>query len=242
MLGYALQWTTGRGGVFSPSNMLNDLELGASVPSLTTGPQPWRAITYAFLHGGVMHLVMNLMTLVQIAPLIEGYFGSGRFLLAWAVTGAAGVLLPPLVMPGQVGVTLGASGAICGLIGMAWIGAVRTPSANAREVRRTMERWMLFTTLFGVALEFGAGVRVAHGAHFGGALAGVALGYLLPPPITPGRRRLSALLGLIGGALIVAGLAAMMRWRLGGLEIPDTTDGFAAYWEFMREMARRNAP
>ena len=241
LLGYALQWTTGRGGLFSPSNVLNDLELGASVASLTMGPQPWRAITYAFLHGGLMHLVMNLMTLVQIAPLIEGYFGSGRFLLAWAVTGAAGVLLPPLVFAGQ-GVTLGASGAICGLIGMAWIGAVRTPTGNAREVRRTMERWMIYTTLFGLALEFGAGVRVAHGAHFGGALAGVALGLVLPPPITPGRRRISALLGLIGGGLILAGLWAMIAWRVDGLSIPDTTDGFGQYWQFMRETARRNAP
>lgn len=239
VLGYALQWTLGKGSVFRPSNLLVDLDLGASVPSLTTGPQPWRAITYAFLHGGVMHLVMNLMTLVQIAPLIEGYFGSGRFLLGWALTGAAGVLLPPLVMGAQVGVTLGASGAICGLIGMAWIAAVRIPSAGARDVRKMMERWMIYTTVLGFALEFGAGVRVAHGAHFGGAFAGVALGALLPPPTTPGAKRLSPVLGLIGAALIGAGLWAMIDWRLAGLPVPRTPDGFGDYWLMMREMAKK---
>lgn len=240
VLGYALQWRAGGGAsIMRPAGLLEDLDLGASVPSLTLGPQPWRAVTYAFLHGGLMHLVMNLVTLAQIGPLIEGHFGSGRFLLGWVVTGAAGVLLPPLVTGPQVGVTLGASGAICGLIGMAWIAARQLQTAQGREVKRAMERWMIYTTVMGLALEFGAGVRVAHGAHFGGALAGVALGWLVPPPTTPGRRRASFFVGLAGFALLAAGLGALVAWQFDGRPIPATRDAFGASWEMAREMAVR---
>jgi membrane associated rhomboid family serine protease len=242
VLGYALQWRTGSGSLFRPGGTLANLDLGASVPALTLGPQPWRAVTYAFLHGGLMHLVMNLVTLVQIAPLIEGYFGSARFLAGWVLTGAAGVILPPLVLGPQVAVTLGASGAVCGLIGMAWIAARQHPGPGALAVRRTMERWMIYTTVLGLALEFGAGVRVAHGAHFGGALAGVAFGWLVPPPMKPGQRRATPWVGLLGAMGLVAGLWGLVAWQMAGRPIPEAGGAFASAWSVAREMAAKHGP
>jgi len=243
VLGYALQWRVGSGSLFHPGDTLANLDLGASVPALTLGPQPWRAVTYAFLHGGLMHLVMNLVTLVQIAPLIEGYFGSARFLAGWVLTGAAGVVLPPLVLGPQVAVTLGASGAICGLIGMAWIAARQHPGPGSLAVRRTMERWMIYTTLLGLALEFGGGVRVAHGAHFGGALAGVAFGWLVPPPRTAGLRRATPWVGTLGAVILIAALAALVAWYRAGRPIPETGGAFSSAWSVAREMAaKRGAP
>jgi membrane associated rhomboid family serine protease len=239
VLGYALQWRAGSGSLFRPADMLANLDLGASVPALTLGPQPWRAVTYAFLHGGLMHLVMNLVTLVQIAPLIEGYFGSARFLAGWVLTGAAGVMLPPLVLGPQVAVTLGASGAVCGLIGMAWVAAVQHPGPGALAVRRTMERWMIYTTVLGLALEFGAGVRVAHGAHFGGALAGVAFGWLVPPPTRAGQRRATPWVGLLGAAVLVAGLWGLVAWHTAGRPIPAAGGAFSSAWSMAREMAAK---
>ena len=234
LLGYTIQMITGGGGVFNPTDTLGTLELGAAVPSLTVGPQPWRAVTYAFLHGGGFHLLMNMVTLVQIAPLIEGYFGSARFLLAWVLTGAAGVVLPPLIFGVGHGITVGASGSICGLIGMAWIAARSLQTPQAREVKRLMQRWMLYTAVLGVMFEFGGGPNVAHGAHIGGAVAGITLGWLLPPPLSAPRRRLTPFIGLVALLLLGVALWAMVDWRQGGMEIPQTRDEFSLAWRAWR--------
>ena len=75
----------------------------------------WRLLTAAFLHGGIFHLAMNMFILWLIGSRLEEGIGRGRFLAIYAVSGIAGsagaLLLSPLA------VTVGASGAIFGLLG-----------------------------------------------------------------------------------------------------------------------------
>jgi membrane associated rhomboid family serine protease len=87
--------------------------------SLSAALQLWRLITYQFLHGGVGHILFNMLGLYFLGPTLERYWGSKRFLIFYLSCGAAGGLfylllvvigfLPALPM-------VGASGAILGML------------------------------------------------------------------------------------------------------------------------------
>jgi membrane associated rhomboid family serine protease len=80
----------------------------------------WRLMTSVFLHGSLIHLGLNMLMLWWIGGPIEQAIGRGRYLLLYVVSGlagSAGALL--LTQPGQI--TIGASGAIFGLLGAALV-------------------------------------------------------------------------------------------------------------------------
>jgi len=151
--------------------------------------EPWRLVTYAFLHGGLMHLIFNGVALLQIGGLIERTFGGARLLAVWVATGAAAIALPGLLR-GYTDTTVGASGAIFGLIGVAMVYGHRVGTAAGRAVRNKMVEWTVVCTLYGLMLG-----NVAHSAHFGGLAAGALLGALVRPPRSPAAEMRGALLG-----------------------------------------------
>ncbi|MBU1429414.1 rhomboid family intramembrane serine protease [Myxococcota bacterium] len=245
-LGFALQYKMI--GASSPSGPYQTLSLGASFGPLTLGPQPWRAFTYTLVHGGWMHFGFNLFALMQIGPLIERWFGASRFLFGWVLGGAMGVfgplflaqILPNLMGAESMAPIIGASGAISGLIGMALIRGHLAKTPQGTQIRNVMIRWMLYTTLFGVMVG-GAGIRVAHGAHFGGLLGGVLVGWLLAPPgRDPTRRRLTPLIGLLALMGVIAPSARYAQW-LGAAMLTDYSERVgveaalgAAGWTFVQ--------
>jgi membrane associated rhomboid family serine protease len=80
----------------------------------------WRLMTSVFLHGSIIHLGLNMLMLWWIGGPIEQAIGRGRYLLLYVVSGlagSAGALL--LTQPNQI--TIGASGAIFGLLGAALV-------------------------------------------------------------------------------------------------------------------------
>lgn len=78
---------------------------------------PWRMLASAFLHGGVMHLIGNMLFLLALGLLVEGAVGSGRFLGVYLL-GAFGSSAASLLWRwGEAGGGLGASGAIAALMG-----------------------------------------------------------------------------------------------------------------------------
>ena len=79
----------------------------------------WRLITATFLHGSIIHLGMNMLVLWLIGPPVEEYFGHARYLLLYLVSGLAGSAGALILSGGHP--TVGASGAIFGLMGAALI-------------------------------------------------------------------------------------------------------------------------
>ena len=222
LAGYFVQVRYGAGGIVSPhpgaSGMADLYELGAAFKEMTLGPHPWRSVTYVFLHGGLMHIFFNGFVLLQIGPLVEKVFGTARFLFGWVVTGALAVILPAALGFGSQAPTVGASGAVFGLMGMALIFGHRLGTSQGRYLRDVMVKWTLYTTVFGLIIG-----GVAHGAHFGGLAAGIALGWLLPPPgETPSRHRLTPILGVLSIGVLVAGLAAFGSWFGGDRRPPES--------------------
>lgn len=80
--------------------------------------QIYRLITSMFLHGGIMHLLFNMYALYILGSQVERYYGKRRFLLIYFLSGLMGSLFSCVFMKTNVfGVSIGASGAIFGLMG-----------------------------------------------------------------------------------------------------------------------------
>ena len=173
-LGYLLQLLSGDAllGRFA----LWPLDAGYAAPPF----EPWQLVSYAFLHGSLMHLAFNGFALYMFGPEIERLLGPWRFVTYFVtcVVGAALTQLAVLRVTGSPPVpTVGASGGIFGLLlafGLAW------PRRRLVLVFPPipMPAW-LFVTLYGL-IELYLGVTgteqgVAHFAHLGGMVAGFVL-------------------------------------------------------------------
>lgn len=79
----------------------------------------WRLVTAMFLHYGLIHLGMNMLVLFMIGPPLEEYFGHWRYGLVYLVSGLAGSAGALIASPNAL--TVGASGAIWGIMGAALV-------------------------------------------------------------------------------------------------------------------------
>lgn len=76
----------------------------------------WQPLTYLFLHGGFFHLLINMFVLWMFGTTLESTWGSRRFLIFYMICGIGAGLLNAVVTPGTAIPTVGASGAIYGLL------------------------------------------------------------------------------------------------------------------------------
>lgn len=89
----------------------------ALVPSSFLGKgYLWQIVTYMFLHGGLIHVFFNMLFLWMMGSEIERAWGGKEFLKYYFVTGCGAGLVNALVQPHATTRTIGASGAIFGLI------------------------------------------------------------------------------------------------------------------------------
>jgi membrane associated rhomboid family serine protease len=94
-------------------------ELGFN-PSWIVAGIGWRGLTIftsMFMHGGLEHIFFNMLFLWVFGPMVEDLTGSRRFVLFYLLSGIAGSALNVLLDPGQFGPSIGASGAIAGVMG-----------------------------------------------------------------------------------------------------------------------------
>jgi rhomboid protease GluP len=148
--------------------------LGANASLWTISDNRFETLlTSAFLHASVLHLFLNMLVLWQVGPLLERAIGSARFLplyLAAAVVGSASSAIWGRFF-GQT-VSVGASGALCGLIAAATIVGVRTEGWRG-ELTIGMGRWLGLIFLIGLIRAISPTLsQIDNAAHVGGALAG----------------------------------------------------------------------
>lgn len=129
--------------------------------------------TYGFLHSGLLHLGMNMLSLVALAPQLGMVFDGRRLALIYAVSQLAAAGLFAVMAP-TAGPMIGASGAVFGMAG-ALIGF-----AARRSLQRSLPMGPLLRSA-GMILLLNLGLTlmvpsIAWEAHLGGALAGLAMG------------------------------------------------------------------
>jgi membrane associated rhomboid family serine protease len=136
----------------------------------------WRLITAAFLHYGPLHLGMNMLVLWIIGPPLEGYFGHARYALVYLVSGLAGSAGALLVSADSL--TVGASGAIWGIMGAALVLERRRIYVFGGQA--------LGLVVFNLAISFlipGISIGGHIGGGIGGGLAALAFTSLRRMPI-----------------------------------------------------------
>lgn len=129
--------------------------------------QVWRLVTSMFFHFGIMHLICNMFSLVNIGFAVEAMYGKKKFLIAYFGTGIVGGFIASFIhfMLGQNILSAGASGAICGLLGLL-LGSI---SGNWSSKLRTV-----FLTILPL-LIIGIGSGVDNVCHFTCLILGVFL-------------------------------------------------------------------
>lgn len=219
---YAVSWyltQTAASGDLGPSPAGGGINievlgrLGASYGPRILAGEWWRLVTAMFLHAGLLHIGMNLWCLIDLGPTVESLFSTTKFLAFYLATGIAGFLLSLWWRPS--GISVGASGAILGLIGVL-IGASFRHGHMGREYRAQLVRWVLY--IFAIGLIGGLfGFGTDNAAHLGGLAAGAALGYSVPEgePVTRGSENFWNAVAALS-VLIIAGSFALMALQLTG--------------------------
>jgi membrane associated rhomboid family serine protease len=154
----------------------------------------WRLVTATFLHYGPLHLGMNMLVLWFIGPPLEEYFGHWRYLLVYVVSGLAGSAGALIWSPNAL--TVGASGAIWGIMGAALI----------LEARRI---WVFGGQAMGLVVFNLAITFLIPGISIGGHIGGLIGGGLCALAFSSFRRTPAiATLSMIAVGVVSVGLAA----------------------------------
>ncbi len=131
----------------------------------------WSLIAANWLHGSLMHIVFNMIALVETAPIVIREYGMNRMFIIYTLSGIFGFYLSYLA---GVMVTIGASAAICGLIGAALFFGKSRGGTFGRAVFKQTSIWVIFIFLFGLIVP-----DINNYGHGGGIAAGIFLGWIL---------------------------------------------------------------
>jgi membrane associated rhomboid family serine protease len=130
-------------------------------------------LTYQFLHGGWLHLGINMVSLAAFGAPVERMLGVPRFVVFYLSSGIVAGFVQVLLYPGSVDPVIGASGAVSGVFGavlmlMRYVGTLPSlyPVAGI---------WIALNVFFGVfgGMPGAGGAQVAWAAHVGGFLYGL---------------------------------------------------------------------
>jgi len=162
---------------FSPFNFLSPSNQSLLVLG-STGTIPvfqlhrwWSLLAANYLHGGLLHIVFNMLAIRQLAPLVISEFGINRTIAIYTIGGIGGFLISTLA---GVRFTIGASAALCSLIGaMLYYGKSRG-GIYGQNVFSQIGGWAISIAVFGFLVP-----GINNWGHGGGMLTGLLLGYLL---------------------------------------------------------------
>jgi rhomboid protease GluP len=151
------------------------VEFGAKFDPYIAMGQWWRLVTAGFLHGGLLHILMNSWVLFDLGAQVEAVYGTSRMLVIYFVSTVLGFYLSALWSPA---VSVGASAALMGLIGAMIAFGVTHRGALGDAVRGTYLRWAIYVLIFGLL----PGFNIDNAAHIGGLAAGFGAAYVAGTP------------------------------------------------------------
>jgi membrane associated rhomboid family serine protease len=141
----------------------------------------WRLITGAFLHLNILHIAFNMYALWLFGPIIEQMYGHVEFAVIYLLCALGGNVLTILVAPTVP--ALGASGAIFGLFGLAFIVSRRRHLLLGPQARAMLSRvgtLLVLNLIITFSLPF-----ISWTGHVGGLGVGAVIGLLLVPANVP---------------------------------------------------------
>ncbi|MBU1341505.1 MAG: rhomboid family intramembrane serine protease [Proteobacteria bacterium] len=131
----------------------------------------WSLITANWLHGGLLHILFNMMALRTVAPLVMQEFGLSRMFSIYTLAGISGFLLS---YAGNVYLTIGASSGLCGLIGAALYFGKSRGGQWGQLVYKQTSGWVVSLVLIGFLMP-----HINNWGHAGGLFGGIFFGWIL---------------------------------------------------------------
>ncbi|APR87251.1 Hypothetical protein A7982_12600 [Minicystis rosea] len=166
---------TGLGYLWGGTGGYNEAlwRMGANELNAVKGGEPWRLLASAFLHGDVIHLVVNMIALWSFGPMLEAIFGARRYLLLYGASALGGSLASAFLHPGDPRVSVGASGAIWGLMTAFLALALRPKGVLPPMMAASLRRQVWVPIVINLLYSLQAGIDML--AHIGGGVIGFAL-------------------------------------------------------------------
>lgn len=154
---------------FVPARYTGGMEFGAGAIVSPAG--------HMFLHGGWLHLAINLGTLMAFGAALEKTIGGRKLLVLFFVTGILGAFAHAAIYPREVAPLVGASGGISGLFGAVLVMAQDRGmmEGGIRRLLPFVGIWILISLFFGYFGMPGAEGQIAWTVHIAGFIAGLLL-------------------------------------------------------------------
>ena len=210
--------------MYAISLLLNPRHLGLSANPLTflspsnqslvllgaTGTIPidrlhrwWTLLSANYLHAGLLHIFFNMVVLKHIAPLVVMEYGASRMVILYTLGGVAGFLVSYLA---GVTFSIGASAAVCSLIGAALFYGKSRGGTYGHAIYRQIMGWVVGLFLFGFLVP-----GINNWAHGGGIGAGILIGFLLGYQ----EKKRENLLHRTMASVCILATAAVLVWAIG---------------------------
>ncbi|MDY6951879.1 MAG: rhomboid family intramembrane serine protease [Thermodesulfobacteriota bacterium] len=131
----------------------------------------WTLVSASYLHGGILHIFFNMVVLRQIGPLVVREYGVHRMAILYTLGGVIGFWVSYLV---GIPLTIGASAAVCSLIGATLYYGKSRGGMYGQAIYRQVGGWVIALFFFGFIVP-----GINNWAHGGGIGAGILVGFLL---------------------------------------------------------------
>ena len=158
-------------GLLSPSDA-SLLVLGATgtIP-IDSYHRWWTLVSAGYLHGGLLHIFFNMAAFRQLAGVMTREYGCSRMIVIFTVSGVFGFLVSYLA---GVSLTIGASAAVCGLVGAILFYGKSRGGTYGTALYKQVGMWVILMAVFGFMVP-----GINNWGHGGGIISGVLLGYLM---------------------------------------------------------------
>ena len=131
----------------------------------------WSLISASYLHGSLLHIVFNMIALHQLGPLIIREYGTPRMVAIYTLSGIGGFIISAMF---GVRFTIGASAAVCGLIGAALYYGKSRGGTYGKAIYSQIGSWAVGIFIFGFMVP-----GINNWGHAGGMLCGAITGFVL---------------------------------------------------------------
>lgn len=153
-------------------NIYTLIQMGAKVNILINRGEIYRLITSTFLHGGIMHILFNMSALNIIGKEVEYIYGSKKYILIYILSALSGSLFSYLFNPNSVSV--GASGAIFGLLGAMLVFGLKEKNKIGKQYVKNILETLAINVIIGITIS-----NIDNYAHLGGLIMGVISALIL---------------------------------------------------------------
>jgi rhomboid protease GluP len=165
----------GNGSAFLTIDASTLIRFGAKFNTAIALGQWWRLVTAGFLHGGLLHILMNMWVLYDLSAQVEEVYGQSRMLVIYFIATVCGFYASAWW---SASVSVGASAALFGLIGAMFALGLRNRNATGDAIRSMYGRWIIYGLIFGLLPN----LHVDNAAHIGGLVSGFAVAYFAGTP------------------------------------------------------------